>query len=500
MFLKKISIITVCKNSEDTIIYTLNSIKSQTYENIEHIIIDGNSTDKTHSIIKDYIKKEPIIPVIFKSENDSGIYDAINKGIEECTGDIICILNSDDIFHSNIALEDAMRLISKNYEFDIFFFSLTYFNNINFKKIVRYYPSNSFKKWMLNFGIIPPHPASFIKREVYKKYGNYDKKFKIAGDFDLFVRLLKIYDVKFKTFNSPMVKMKTGGASGKNFFSYLISFKENYISLKKNKQFASILLLILKIPNKLLQYLNFNEEILNSNFTLFREIIDQSLLENKVKIIYNLNNIFKKNFVLSGLNLAFLGYHLNGNIKLYKNLYHWPDGIFSRLIKNKLKIKKIPGRKILTEMKIPKFINTIHVLGVLSEKSKKYLQNKFNLKVVSTELPFGDIKKIVKFIPKEIHENELILITLPTPKQEIIAEHIANKFQNYKIICIGASLAMCSGEEKIVPIFLEKLGLEFVWRLRSDTRRRFIRLSQTFLFFFKGLLNKKLNKIKVEEF
>ena len=238
---------------------------------------------------------------------------------------------------------------------------------------------------------------------------------------------------------------------------------------------------------------------MNKNFVIFREIVDDTILGNKVKLIKNLNDIFKKNFVLSGLNLAFLGYHLNGNIKLYKNLYHWPDGVFSKLLKNKKKIKKIPGRIILSKMQLPKFINRIHVLGVLSEKSRKYLQDKFNLEVISTELPFGDIKIIVEFIPKKIHENELILITLPTPKQEMVAEYIAEKFQNYKVICIGASLAMCSGEEKIVPYLLEKLGLEFLWRLRSDTRRRFIRLSQTFLFFFKGLLNKKLNKIKIEE-
>ena len=110
-----------------------------------------------------------------------------------------------------------MRLISENYEFDIFFFSLTYFNNNNFEKIVRHYPSKSFKKWMLNFGIIPPHPASFIKKEIYTKYGNYNNKYKIAGDFDIFVRFLKIHNLKFKIFDSPIIKMKTGGASGKNY-------------------------------------------------------------------------------------------------------------------------------------------------------------------------------------------------------------------------------------------------------------------------------------------
>ena len=107
---------------------------------------------------------------------------------------------------------------------------------------------------MLNFGIIPPHPASVIKKRVYDKYGNYDKNFKIYGDFDLFLRFIKINKLKFKNYKLNTVKMKTGGASGKNLLSYYISLKENYISLKKNKQFASIFLLLLKVPSKILQY------------------------------------------------------------------------------------------------------------------------------------------------------------------------------------------------------------------------------------------------------
>ena len=229
----KFSIITVCKNSEDTIRYTLNSIKSQTYKNIEHVIIDGVSNDGTINIIKEYIKTDPQIPVTFISEEDEGIYDAINKGIEKCTGELISILNADDIFHSNSSVEDIVKHISIDNENDIFFFGLTYFRNENFQKIIRYYPSKNFKKWMLNFGIIPPHPASVIKKKIYNKYGNYDKRFKISGDFDLFLRFIKINNLKFKNFKLNTIKMKTGGASGRNLLSYYISLKENYISLKK---------------------------------------------------------------------------------------------------------------------------------------------------------------------------------------------------------------------------------------------------------------------------
>ncbi|OUV60948.1 MAG: hypothetical protein CBC82_07375 [Cellvibrionales bacterium TMED122] len=494
----KFSIVTVCKNSEETIRYTLNSVKSQTYKNIEHIIIDGISNDGTIDIINEYINSDPQIPITFISEKDEGIYDAINKGIKNSNGDFISILNADDIFHSNKSVEKIVEYIKNDKKNDIFFFGLTYFKNDNFKKIIRYYPSKNFKKWMLNFGIIPPHPASIIKKKVYDNFGYYDKNFKISGDFDLFLRLLKKNQLSFISFDFNTIKMKTGGASGKNLFSYYVSLKENYISLKKNKEFASLFFLLLKVPSKILQYFLFNQLKINKDFQIFNNIIKYKSFNKKIKIIINLDKIFEKNFVLSGLNLAFLGYYFNKQVKLYKNLYHWPDGIFSKLLNTK-KIEKIPGRKLLKEMILPKNIKKIHVLGVLGQKSKLYLEQKYNIDVLSTDLPYAPANKIINYIPKRFDENTLILITLPTPKQEIIAEFIAENQNNYKIICIGASLAMCSGEEKVVPEILDKFSLEFIWRLRSDTRRRIIRLIQTFLYFTKGILSKKNRGIIIEE-
>ena len=494
----KISIITVCKNSEDTIRYTLNSVKSQTYRNIEHIIIDGLSNDQTKNIIKKYICTEPNIPITYISELDDGIYDAINKGIKNSTGKYISILNADDIYHSNNSLESAIEIMEKKPDNDIFFFSLTFFRGRNFSKIARYYPSKNFKKWMLNFGIIPPHPASIIKKKIYENYGFYNKRYKISGDFDFFVRLIKIHNLDFIKYEKNLVRMKTGGASGKNFFSYYISFKENYLSLKNNNQIASITLLLLKIPSKILQYFLFNQKKINKDFVLFHNIVSEFVVQKKIKLVKNLNNIFQKNFVLSGLNLAFLGYYFNKDVKLYESLYHWPDGVFSKLLGTK-KMKKIPGRKILSEMILPDYIKKIHVLGKLSDKSKNYLKEKYNINVTSTELPFGPTSEIVKFIPKKLDEDSLILITLPTPKQEIIAEFIVKNYSKYKVICIGASLAMCSGEEKIVPDILDKLSLEFIWRLRSDTIRRLKRLIQTFSYFLLGIINKKNRDIIIEE-
>ena len=494
----KISIITVSKNSEDTIAHTLNSIKSQTYQNIEHIIIDGKSNDKTIEIVKHYIKKKPSLKIKFISESDEGIYDAINKGIALSSGEYISILNSDDIFHSHQSVARVMKAVIKNQKYDLFFFGLTYFRNNIFNKVVRYYPAINFKTWMLKYGIIPPHPASVIKKTCYEKNGCYDKKYKIAGDFDLFLRLIYLKKVQYKTFKYNSVRMKTGGASGKNLWSYIISLKENCQSFSKNNLLSRALLVPLKIPSKLTQYIFLNQNFLNLGFKLPKQIIDKEIYLNQIKVISSTKKIIDRNFVLSGLNLAFLGYYFNNEVKLYKNLYHWQDGIFSRIFKIS-KFRKLPGRRLLKNLKLPKYVKNIIVLGNLSKNSKEYLKNKFNKKIVSYDLPFGNIDKIVKSLPKKFPSNSIILITLPTPKQEIIAEHLIKNMKNYKIICIGASLAMCAGEEKIVPNFMEKRGLEFLWRLKTDTRRRLIRLLQTFSYYIRGRYNGKDQNIVINK-
>jgi len=492
----KISIITVTNNSVNSIIYTINSIKSQSYKSIEHIIIDNESKDGTVEFIKRYQKTSKNYTVKLISEKDEGIYDAINKGILHANGKYICILNSDDIFQSNKTVENIIKKIESEKKVSIFFFELVYFSNRNFKKIKRYYSSINFRSWMINIGIIPPHPASIIKKNVYDKYGLYDKSFKIAGDFEFFVKLLKVHNLHYKKYNETIVRMRTGGASGKNLISYLVTLKENYIALRKNKITASYFFLLLKIPNKIIQLFFFNENKLNNNFKIFKEYYKERIAH--LKIVKNIKKIFNKNFVLSGLNLAFLGYYFNNEIKIYKELYNWPDGVLTKIF-NKNYIKKIPGRDILKKMKIPNYIIQIRIIGSISVRSLKYLKKKFNKKVINNDLPYKSAYELIEFLPKNFLKNELIIITLPTPKQEIIAEHIARHNSNFKIICAGAAVAMLAGEEKIVPKFLDYLGLEFLWRLRIDTKRRFKRLIITSTYFLKGYLSNKLEKIKIEK-
>jgi glycosyltransferase involved in cell wall biosynthesis len=494
----KISIITATNNSIQTIIYTINSIRSQSYKNIEHIIVDNKSEDGTYEIVKKYKETNKNRTIKLICEKDDGIYDAINKGILHSKGEYICILNSDDIFQSSKTIENIIKKINSERNIDIFFFSLVYFSNKNFTNIKRYYSSINFKEWMVNIGLIPPHPASIIKKSIYDKYGLYKKTYKIAGDFEFFIRLFKVKNLKYKKYSDTIIRMRTGGASGKNIYSYIITFKENYIALKKNKKIASIILLLCKIPFKIIQFYNFSEKRLNYDFEIFKNYYKEKIQIQNLKIIRNLRKIFNKNFVLSGLNLAFLGYYCNDDIKIYKDLYAWPDGISARILKKRI-LKKIPGRDILKNIKIPNYIIQIRVIGFVSEKSLKYLENKFGKKIIHNNLPYANSDELVKFLPKNFIKNELIILTLPTPKQEIIAEHIARHNLKFKVICAGASVAMLSGEEKIVPKILESFGLEFLWRLRKETKRRLVRLFQTAIYFINGYLNNKIKNIKIEK-
>jgi len=492
----KISIITVCYNSQDTIGFTLNSILNQDYKNIEHIIIDGGSTDNTLNIINQYNFKNKI----FISEKDKGIYDAMNKGIALSTGEFVTTLNADDIYHNNSTISDVVKLIKESPNEKIFIGNIIFFKNNIFNNIVRIYDAKFFKKWMLNIGVMPPHPSTFIKKEIYKIY-NYNINFKIAADFEFFLKLFKIDNYNFKYLDLTIVRMRTGGISGRNILSYFISTIEIYKAFKEHKLKKNYLTILARIPFKLNQFITyFKSKKINCNFKFTASNFLSDLnSSNELKIVKDFNNLINtnNNFVLSGLNLAFLGYYSKEDINIYKNLYVWPDGMFSKTVGN---IKKRPGRDLLDKIILNNSkINKILVIGNLSELNRNYIKKKFNIRIEHIKLPYGNIERLKKYLPENIDENSLVLITLPTPKQEQLAEYMTTNNQNYKIICIGASISLASGEEKAVPKYLENLGVEFLWRIKSDTRRRVKRLLETFYYYSKGKLNNKYKKLYLKE-
>ena len=222
----KVSIITVSYNSEKTIEKTLLSVINQSYKNIEHIIIDGNSSDRTLKICSNYPHLSKII-----SEKDYGVYDAFNKGLKIASGDIIGFLNSDDIFYNKNSLENIVESFGENT--DAVFGNLKFYNENN--KIVRRWVSKPFKKGIFKTAWMPAHPTFYCRKIVYKKYGNYNDSFKIAGDFELMLRFMEYYDISTKFINQNLIKMKTGGISNSGLISKIKILKEEFEAFKINK-------------------------------------------------------------------------------------------------------------------------------------------------------------------------------------------------------------------------------------------------------------------------
>ena len=292
----KFSIITVTLNSEKTIRDTLNSVYSQSYKDIEHIIVDGGSNDKTLSILKKYPNKKKKLFL----KKKFGIYKSINYGIQKSSGEYICILNSDDIFQSNKTIKKLVDFINKNKNTKIFLGNVAYFDNSDYYKITRFYSSKGFKKWKMKFGLMPPHPASVIKKEIYNKHGLYNENFRIAADFEFFLRLFLIKNENFKVINQTNIRMRSGGISGKNILSYWISTLEILKSFQINQLKTNLLFIIMRIPAKINQLFFYDSKLINHSFSLFNFQFEKEYYnDNSFKILNKIEKIpFEKNFII----------------------------------------------------------------------------------------------------------------------------------------------------------------------------------------------------------
>lgn len=202
----KFSVLTVCYNSAKTIEHCIESVCSQSYPDIEHIIIDGGSTDGTLEIIDKY--RDKISQLI--SEPDNGIYDAMNKGIRLATGDIIGILNSDDFYADSTTVSGIIGFIVKN-NMDAAYGDLVYVTRNDTSKVKRYWKSGEYKPEAFSKGWVPPHPAFFCRKEIYTKYGYFRNDMQIAADFELMLRLVEKHQIKVGYLPKIVVKMRTGG-------------------------------------------------------------------------------------------------------------------------------------------------------------------------------------------------------------------------------------------------------------------------------------------------
>ena len=221
----KISIITVVFNNEKTILDSILSVQNQTYKNIEHIIIDGGSTDDTLSIIKNNIKNNCILI----SEKDYGIYDAMNKGIKIATGEIVGILNSDDIYNDETIIEYIVNKFQESIELQIFYGDLVYVKSNDISKTIRYWKSNKISKSYFENGNVPAHPTLFIRSDVYSKVDLFNLKFRLAADYEFILRIFNNYDFKSLYVPKIIVRMRLGGITNNNYFNI---FKQNIEIIK----------------------------------------------------------------------------------------------------------------------------------------------------------------------------------------------------------------------------------------------------------------------------
>jgi glycosyltransferase len=245
----KISIITIAYNSGHSIADAINSVLSQTYTDIEYIIVDGKSKDNTVEVVKsfgDRISK-------FVSEPDKGIYDALNKGVRMATGDVIGFMHSDDLFASDTIIEKVAEIF-KNHDTDSLYGDLQYVYKNDTNKVLRYWKSGKFTIGRLRRGWMPPHPTFYVKKKIYDQHGVFNTDFRIAADYDTMLRFLGKYRITTHYLPEVMVKMRVGGASNRSLKNIIKKSKEDMKAIRDN-EFGSVLTLVLKNLRKLTQFI-----------------------------------------------------------------------------------------------------------------------------------------------------------------------------------------------------------------------------------------------------
>ena len=204
----KISIITVSYNSADTIEETILSVLNQSYDNLEYIIVDGQSTDGTLPILKKYESK--LAKIV--SEPDKGLYDALNKGIDLASGDIIGFLHSDDFYVHNDVIKHYAQTFSEK-KTDAVYSDLYYVDKDDPDKIIRKWKSGKYKANSFLNGWMPPHPTFFVRKEIYQRLGKFNTDFRTAADYELMLRFIYRYGISIAYLQEFTVKMRIGGKS-----------------------------------------------------------------------------------------------------------------------------------------------------------------------------------------------------------------------------------------------------------------------------------------------
>jgi len=245
----KVSIITVVLSNKKYIADAINSVLSQSHKDIEYIIIDGGSTDGTVEIIRSYGDKI----TKFISQSDKGVYYALNKGVELATGDIVGLLHSDDYYVNNKVISQIVEAFERQ-NCDAVYTNLFYVSNTNSDKIIRIWDSGSYSESKFYYGWMPPHPAFFVKREVYEKNGAFNTELNFAADYELMFRFIFKNKIKVHYIPKFLVKMRVGGASNRNIWNRIKANIEDRKAWTINGSKPKFYTLLLKPFSKIFQY------------------------------------------------------------------------------------------------------------------------------------------------------------------------------------------------------------------------------------------------------
>lgn len=245
-----ISVITVCYNSAATLGRALQSVADQDWTRVEHIVIDGASRDGTAGIIEQF--RSRLAHVL--SEPDEGIYDAMNKGLDRASGDIVCFLNADDQYAENTVLSRVATLMYQQH-LDALMGDVGFFHQANPQRMVRRYRSNRFTPGRLAWGWMPAHPALFLSRAVVRRVGRFKTDYRIAGDYEFIVRAFHGQEVRYRHLPEVLVNMQTGGASTGGFGAKLRLNREVLRACRENGLQTNIVKILSKYPAKILELL-----------------------------------------------------------------------------------------------------------------------------------------------------------------------------------------------------------------------------------------------------
>lgn len=245
----KVSVITVTYNSAKYLQSCIDSVAAQDYNNVEYIIIDGGSTDETISIIKNNESKI----AKWVSEKDKGMYDAINKGMQIASGEIIGLLNSDDMYYATDVVSNIVKCFSEQ-KVDSVYADLAYVDPDETRRVMRYWRGMRYQRLRFLYGWMPAHPTFYVKKEIIQQLGNYEIHYFTACDYEFMARYLFKHRISSYYLPKLIVKMRKGGQSNGSVFRRLRANRRDYLAMKQNKIPMPLLVSFLKPLRKLPQY------------------------------------------------------------------------------------------------------------------------------------------------------------------------------------------------------------------------------------------------------